>query len=194
MPRLLGYTTYQSIRKYEECVTLAKATQDTQQSTELATVKADPLAMFGADMLAVLSQEYGVTPSEISAPVPVVPTATNFVELCKQTSQIFNADGNLIEDVMGHTGPLMFLEKRGESDGDKYDAYDGFYIYKIAVPGKGQMIATIGRLKGEVKGAVPVYLDGLTKGQLFQVARVKTSHGYGVLNPIPVQIDGKLVQ
>jgi hypothetical protein len=174
---------------------LAKATSTTQdeQTTQLSTVKADPLAMFGADMLAQIQQEYGVTPSEVSAPVPQTPTATNFIALCTETSQIYSADGNLYDDVMGHTGPLMFLEKRGESDGDKFDAYDGFYIYKVAAPGKGQMIVTIGRLKGEVKGAVPVFLDGLVKGNLFQVARFKTSHGYGVLNPIPVQVDGKLV-
>ncbi len=177
---------------------MAKATatqeSDTSEPTQLATVKADPLAMFGADMLAAIQQEYGVTPSEVSAPVPQTATATNFIALCTQTSQIFSADGNLYEDVMGHSGPLMFLEKRGESDGDKFDAYDGFYIYKIGVPGKGQMIVTIGRLKGDAKGAVPVFLDGLVKGNLFQVARFKTSHGFGVLNPIPVQIDGKLVQ
>ncbi len=173
---------------------VAKVKTDVEESTQLATVKADPLSMFGTDMLAAIQQEYGVTPSEVSAPVPQTATATNFVALCTQTSQIFSADGNLYDDVMGHSGPLMFLEKRGESDGEKFDAYDGFYIYKIAVPTKGQMIVTIGRLKGEQKGAVPVFLDGLTKGNLFQVARFKTSHGYGVLNPIPVQIDGKLLQ
>jgi hypothetical protein len=177
---------------------LAKTTMTPEEkeatSTELATIKADPLSMFGADMLATIQQEYGVTPSDVSAPVPQTATATNFVSLCTQTSQIFSADGNLYEDVMGHSGPLMFLEKRGESAGDKFDAYDGFYIYKIAVPDKGQMIVTIGRLKGDVKGAVPVFLEGLVKGNLFQVARFKTSHGFGVLNTIPVQIDGKLVQ
>jgi hypothetical protein len=174
---------------------VAKArTEEPETSTELATVKPDLMSMFGSDALAAIQQEYGVTPSDISIPVPQTATAVNFVELCTLQTQIFDANGNLYDDVLGHTGPLMFLEKRGESDGQKFDAYDGFYIYAIQSPARGRVIVTLGRLKGDKQGSVPVYLNGLTKGQLFQIGRFKTSGGFGVLNPIPVQIDGKLVQ
>jgi hypothetical protein len=176
---------------------LAAKTKNDEATAEpeaLATVKADLGAMFDVGTLADLQQRYGITPADVTVPVPATPTALNFIELCSLTTPITDEFGNQYEDVMGHTGPLMFLEKRGESDGDKYDAYDGFYIYAIMAPAKGEVIVTVGRLKGDKKGSVPVYLDGLTKGQLFQVARFKTSHGYGVLNPIPVQIDGKLIR
>lgn len=159
----------------------------------LAVVKADVLSMFGTDALAAIQQEYGVTPADVSAPIPATPTKFNLDQLCSLKTQVTDQYGNIYEDINGHSGPVMFLEKQGEYDGDKFTGYDGFYVYALAIPGKGKSVITIGRPVGEKKPAVVAYLDGLTKGQLFQVASFATSKGFRVFNPIPVQQDGKLI-
>jgi hypothetical protein len=169
------------------------ATQD-GQVTALETVKANVIGLFGIDTLAAIQQEYGVTPADVSAPMPLTPTKENLDQLCSQKSAVYNANGNLFEGINGHSGPLMFLEKKGEYDGDKFTGYDGFYVYAIAVPGKGEIVITIGRPVGEKKPAIVVHMDNLSKGQLFQVASFATSKGFRVFNPIPVQQDGKLIQ
>jgi hypothetical protein len=171
---------------------LAKAkTEETEEAT-LTIVPANEEVDFGG--LAAIMQEYGITREDVTAPVPATPTKQNFEQLCTETSEIVDAEGNAYAKVNGHTGPLMFLEKSGEYDGDKFTGYDGFYVYKVAHPDKGVFVVTLGRPVGEHKPAVVNFLDNLNKGQIFQVASFATSKGFKVFNPVPVQKNGKLLK
>jgi hypothetical protein len=177
---------------------LAKKTEEAEE-TALATVKADVRSLFDPGTLAAIQQEYGVTPADVTVPIPATPTKLNLDQLCSEKTQVFDQDGNLYDNLNGHSGPLMYLEKTGEYDGEKFSGYDGFYVYAIVSPEvesrdiRGKVVITIGRPIGEKKPGIVAYLDGLSKGQLFQVASFKTSHGFRVFNPIPVQQNGKLL-
>lgn len=171
-------------------------TKEAEEVEEVKALSTMPATESDIDFgnLAGIMAEYGITREDISAPVPATPTKENFVQLCDLQTPIYSADGNLYERVNGHTGPLMFLAKQGEYDGDKFTGYDGFYVYAIGHPTKGKIVVTIGRPVGELKPAVVSFLDNLNKGQLFQVASFATSKGFKVFNPVPVQQDGKLLK
>jgi hypothetical protein len=171
---------------------LAKAKEE--ESTQLATIKADATELFDSSLLAALHQEYGIVPSDVTAPVPATPTKLNLDQLTQQKTPVYDESGNLYERINGHSGPLMYLEKTGEYDGEKFEGYDGFHVYAIAHPQQGKLVVTVGRPKGDKDPAIVAYLAGLTKGQLFQVASFATSHGFRVFNPIPVQQDGKMLR
>lgn len=133
--------------------------------------------------------EYGITQSDVYVPEAPTITKSNFDELCTLKSPLADRTGTAIKRVMGHSGPLMFLERNGEKDGDKFAeaGYDGFYIYTILHPKKGKVVITLGRPTGERKPPLVSFLDTLTKGAMFQVAAVETSSGYHTFNPVRVQ-------
>lgn len=131
--------------------------------------------------------EYGITEQTAYVPVPPTIVKSNLPELCVLTTEIKDQRGNTIKDVIGHTGPLMLLEIGEQYDGDKYPGYDGFYTYFILHPKKGKTLITLGRPVGEKQLPVVSFLRRQRKGAWFQVARVKTGGGFGVLVPVPVQ-------
>lgn len=133
--------------------------------------------------------EYGITESDVYVPEAPTVTKANFDELCVLHSELHDKNGDVIKNVVGHSGPLMFLESNGAKDGDKYaeSGYDGFYIFTIIQPQKGQVVITLGRPTGEKTPPLVKFLDTLKKGAIFQVASVKTSGGFHTFNPVPVQ-------
>jgi hypothetical protein len=133
--------------------------------------------------------EYGITQSDVYTPEAPTITKANFDELCIMHTELKDKNGDAIKNVIGHTGPLMFLENNGEKDGDKFtdSGYDGFYIFTLLSPAKGKVIITLGRPQGENTPPLVKFLDTLKKGALFQVASVKTSGGFHTFNPVPVQ-------
>ena len=153
------------------------------------------LEAFGSvNSLEAVMAEYGVTTSSITVPVPATATKANMDELCSLKTPVYDEFGNLYESLNGHTGPLLFLEKSGEYDGDKFSGYDGFYVYTIWHPIKGKTVITVGRPSGEKTPAMVAYFATLKPGAAFQVASFATSKGFRVFNPIPVQADGKLLK
>lgn len=173
----------------------SKEAETTQEGAALAPVeKMDPTEFFSPNSLDSIMREYGITASDMTAPIPPTALKQNFEQLCSEKSEIVDEYGNTFAKVNGHTGPLMFLGKQGEYDGDKFTGYDGFYVYAIVHPTKGKTVVTMGRPEGEVRPAVVNYLDSLKPGQVFQVAEFATSKGFKVFNPVPVQRDGKLLK
>ena len=133
--------------------------------------------------------EYGITQADVYVPEAPTITKANFDELCILHSELRDKFGEPIKRVIGHTGPLMFLENNGEKDGDKFadSGYDGFYIFTLLQPQKGKVVITLGRPVGENTPPLVKFLSTLTKGAMFQVASVETSGGFHTFNPVPVQ-------
>lgn len=133
--------------------------------------------------------EYGITTADVYVPEAPTITKANFDELCVLHTELKDKNGDTIKRVIGHSGPLMFLEKNGETDGDKFadSGYDGFYIYTLLQPQKGKVVITLGRPKGDKTPPIVRFLDSLTKGAMVQVASVETSGGFHTFNPVPVQ-------
>lgn len=156
---------------------MAKSTDN----NTLAPSAIDPNAF--ASILA----EYGVTQDTITIPEPPTAIASGLEPLCEYKTPIYDARKNLIPDVLGHTGPMMFLAKEGETDSEKYTGYDGFYKYAILHPVKGKLIVTLSRPSGEGKPTLVKFWDSLTPGSMVQVANIKTSSGFHTFNPVPVQ-------
>ena len=133
--------------------------------------------------------EYGITQADVYVPEAPTITKANFDELCILHTAIVDKFGEPIKRVIGHTGPLMFLEANGEKDGDKFadSGYDGFYIYTVLQPQKGKVVITLGRPAGDTTPPIVRFLNSMTKGAMFQVASVETSGGFHTFNPVPVQ-------
>lgn len=164
---------------------MAKAAAVDEQVKTLATV--NPADILAPNSFASILAEYGVTPSTMTVPEPPTVTKANFDELCDLTTPIFDTHGNQFQDVIGHSGPIMYLGKEGEYDGDKFKDYDGFYVYAVLHPVRGKTVVTIGRpADGDVPSIVR-YMNGLAAGAWLQVAVMQTSKGFRVFNPVPVQ-------
>jgi hypothetical protein len=131
--------------------------------------------------------EYGVTPSTAYVPSPPTVQKSNLRELCIFTTEVKDERGEVLKGVKGHTGPMMFLERQAEYDGEKYEGYDGFIVYVVLHPKKGKTIVTIGRPKGDKLPPIIRFFDSLKAGAWVQVAEIATSKGYGVYVPVPVQ-------
>ena len=157
--------------------------------------KAASQEVIGSDLTAVPSEfdsilaEYGITQADVYVPEAPTITKANFEELCVLHTPLVDKHGEAIKRVIGHSGPLMFLENNGEKDGDKFadSGYDGFYIYTLLQPQKGKVVITLGRPRGENTPPLVKFLNTLTKGAMFQVASVETSGGFHTFNPVPVQ-------
>lgn len=146
-------------------------------------------AMVGVSEVDDILAEYGITTAEVYVPDAPTITKSNFDELCTLHTEIKDGKGNTVKDVIGHSGPLLFLELNGEKDGDKFaeSGYDGFYIFTIWNKEKGKVIITLGRPTGEKTPPLVNFLKTLKPGAVFQVASVKTNSGYHTFNPVPVQ-------
>lgn len=164
---------------------MPKSAPSTEDVTALATV--NPAGILDPNAFASVLAEYGVTAANMTVPEPPTVLKQNFDELCDLTTQVRDSHGNLFKDVIGHTGPLMYLTKEAEYDGDKFQDYDGFYVYALLHPLKGKCVVTIGRPKDGDRPAIVRFMDTLTAGAWFQVGAFQTSHGFRVFNPIPVQ-------
>lgn len=136
------------------------------------------------DFASVLA-EYGITREDIHVPIPPTQTKANFDQLCTERAPLTDEYGNEIE-CTGHTGALIFLEKSGEYDGERYDDYDGFYVFVVLHPKRGKTVITTGRPSNGSKPAVVAYMESLTPGAMFCVAAVPTSSGRRVFQPVPV--------
>jgi hypothetical protein len=148
----------------------------------------EPVALFtGPNSFEAVLAEYGVTESDLYAPPVATAQKTNIRDLCVVTTQVLDDRGQPIQNVRGHTGPLVFLAKQGEYDGDRFSGYDGFYVFAALHPKKGKVILTIGRRKDDDQSVVVSFMNTLKKGAMFQIAEINTSHGYGVYTPVPVQ-------
>jgi hypothetical protein len=163
---------------------LVKAATKEEESTELVT---NPHSILGPNSFESVLAEYGVTAATMTIPEPPTVLKQNFDQLCELTTPVFDTHGNQFQDVIGHTGPIMFLSKEAEYDGEKFKDYDGFYVYAVLHPMKGKCVVTIGRPADGDKPAIVRYFDTLTAGAWVQVASFKTSHDFRVFNPIPVQ-------
>src|ERR1035437_6674296 len=113
--------------------------------------------------------EYGITTADVYVPEAPTITKANFDELCVLHTELKDKNGDTIKRVIGHSGPLMFLEKTGETDGDKFaeSGYDGFYIYTLLQPQKGKVVITLGRPKGEKTPPIVRFMDSMSKGAMF---------------------------
>lgn len=165
------------------------ATTKTKTAPEEATALAavDAGTILDPNSFESVLAEYGVTAGEMYVPEPPTVLKQNLDQVCELTTAVYDARGNAFADVNGHSGPLMFLAKGAEIDGDKFEGYDGFYVYDILHPIKGKLAVTIGRPEGDKKPTLVRYLDTLKPGAWFQVASMSTSKGFRVFNPIPVQ-------
>jgi len=134
-------------------------------------------------------RKYGVTPDDMYVPPAPTIYKSNLRKLANLTTPLVDNQGEAIPNVMGHTGPLMFLEKSGEitPKESRFSGYDGFYIYRVLHPKHGETVLTIGRPEGDKRVPVVDYLDTLKAGAWFQVAEIKTSGSYGVYVVVPVQ-------
>lgn len=130
--------------------------------------------------------EYGVTASDLYAPAPPMTVKQNFDQLCTLDYPIYDERDNLIK-CEKHSGPMIFLEKGQEIDGDKFEGYDGFYIYTLLHPKLGKTVVTLGRPEGERKPAVASWFDTLKPGAAVHVAMQKTSNDYRIFVPVPPQ-------
>jgi hypothetical protein len=167
-----------------ECHELPTKELATTEGASVATVRA--FTDSPNDFANVLA-EYGITPETVTAPKPPLTGKANFQELCALETAVQDEHGEVIK-CTNHTGPLMFLAKKGESDAEgKFAGYDGFYIYEILHPVRGKLIVTIGRAVGDVKPGLVQHLDTLVAGNLFQVAQMPTAKGFKVFQAIPVQ-------
>ena len=134
-------------------------------------------------------QKYGVTSDKTYTPPAPTVYKANLRELAHLTTPLYSEKGDAIQNIKGHTGPLMFLGKKDEvtPKESKFSGYDGFYIYAILHPKHGETVITIGRPTGEKSNPVVDFLDSLKPGAWFQVAEVKTNSGFGVYIVVPVQ-------
>lgn len=131
--------------------------------------------------------EYGITPADITVPKPPTTLKQNLDQLCDLTYPIVDEFGNVIR-CEKHSGPLLFLGKEGEYDGDAFEGYDGFYVYALLHPVKGKVVVTTGRREGEAEKPAHVkYLDTLSAGAVVHFATVKTSNGYRIFQMVPPQ-------
>lgn len=155
------------------------ATKQAEKDDALSTLGVSP-----NDFASVLA-EYNISETDVYIPKPPTTQKQNLDQLCEFDTEIRDEFGNVIEH-KGHTGPLMFLEKTAEYDGEKFEGYDGFYVYTVLHPKRGKTVVTVGRPEGDHKPAIVSYLDTLTPGALFCVAAIPTSRGFRVFNPVPV--------
>jgi hypothetical protein len=139
-------------------------------------------------------KKYGVTPDEMYAPPAPTVYKSNLRMLAKLTTPLYDNDGQAIQNVIGHTGPLMFLGKKGEvtPKESRYSGYDGFYIYAVLHPKHGESVVTIGRPIASDDKELPIeriikFLDSLKPGAWFQIAEIKTGSGFGTYIVVPVQ-------
>lgn len=136
--------------------------------------------------------KYGITRGEMVAPQPDVVGKANFDELCTRHDTIYDNDGNVIKNVGGHSGPLVYL-KTEEYGPDtipdfktKYESYIGFRVYTIFHPDRGEMVVTHG-IPADGPTDLMRHLAKLDPGNLFQVASFPTSRGNRVFRAVPVQ-------
>jgi hypothetical protein len=164
-----------------------------KQTEELAPTTG--IAGFSPNDYSNVLAEYGITPETMSVPVPPTAFKSNLRDLCEMETPVKDEAGNVIK-CSNHTGPMIFLAKKGESDAEgKYAGYDGFYIYEVLHPTHGKTIITLGRSVGETKPALASYWDTLTPGAWVQVAQMPTSKGFNVYQAIPVQDEsGNLIK
>lgn len=154
-------------------------TETLETTTELANI-------FDPNSFEAVLAEYGITADAVHVATPQTVGKANFEMLCDLKDSVVDSYGNPVEHI-GTSGPLMFLEKKGETDADDFAGYDGFYIYALLHPKRGQVVVTLGRPEGEGKPAVPAFLDTLQPGALFQVAMISTRSGFKTFVPVPVQ-------
>jgi hypothetical protein len=131
--------------------------------------------------------EYGVTEANMYVPSPPTVQKQNLDQLCILTTPVLDERGEELKNVIGHSGPMVYLGKEGEKDGDKFSGYDGFYIYAVLHPKKGKTVVTIGRPEGDKQPAIVRFLDSLKAGAWIQIASFKTSSNYHTFGPVPVQ-------
>lgn len=167
---------------------MPKTAEETKpvETAELSTVFDSP-----NDYAAVL-QEYGIVATEITAPKPPTTLKQNLDQLMTESGPLVDEKGNSIKND-GFTAPLIFLAAEGEYDGDRFEGYDGFYVYAFLHPQRGKIVVTIGRPEGEHDPRVIGWLKQRKAGDLVQIAQVMTSHGFRTFNPVPPQANGKLL-
>jgi hypothetical protein len=171
---------------------LPKATADETKATD-ALAPVDPTSILVSNDFQSVLAEYGITPGDMYVPEPPTVVKENFDQLITIDAPAYDKHGNKLggDKYVGRSGPLMFLEKQGETGGDKFKSsgYDGFYTYKVLSPSKGVVIVTPGRREDGSKPEIVKFFDSQRAGAWFEIMAVRTNSDFRTFNPIPLQAD-----